>query len=200
MLLDTINAEEIAAHSVVEPFHARIKIRLDSGLLDQNDPVIDPKECYPMHRGWLTIQYSPRTDQPRFIKKGAYIVKPVCEVSTRTRYQGWEDYCEHADEDKVQKFVKEWSFISEEYFNLAYANRGVVIPIGYDLVRYNEHLKEEYRKRYGEEPPPDVRLLSVIDDAETSLFTNGEYKKNMYENQKGRKAEQRRMKSEAKKK
>ncbi len=177
--------DEIAANTDLQPYYAWTKIRLNGGLLDKND-ISRADEEYILNLE-VTISYKPRRDMPKYEQMGDYIVKPRnCRRGQRTRYRGWEDYCEKAEEDVIQKLIKKWTDISKGYFDLAKANSGATIPIGCDYVRYNEHLKELYRETYGKEPPPDARLLSVEAEAKGSELANQEYHQRLYNESKER--------------
>ena len=80
------------------------------------------------------------------------------------------------------KHIRDWSFISKEYFDLAKTNIGVPILIGYDWIRYNNHLRELYKATYGVEPPPDMSLLTIGDEGRMSVFSYDEYNNKLYKN------------------
>lgn len=171
--------KKMAANTDLRPFYAGVRILLNGGLLDQND-ISMPKEEY-ITTLEASISYKPRRDVPKYEQLGDYIVKSRnCQKGERTRYRDWENYCAEADKYPVQKFIKEWSNISKEHFELAKANSGATIAIACDCIRYNEHLKELYREKYGEEPPPDARLLSLEAEAKGSELATEEYHQRLY--------------------
>lgn len=155
-------------------YHPYTNLRKDEGLLEGGDEELVRLET--------AISYKPRTDQPKYVKQGGFVVKPrICPKDIRCRYASWEDYAEHADEDATQRLVKKWTYIGPEWFELAKANAGVTLEIGVDYVRYNEHLKGKWREKYGEEPPPDVRLLSLEIDGEASMCDYAGKRQEIYE-------------------
>lgn len=161
-----------------KPFHAHTCVRRDGKMLEG-----DEEKEETMMTGGAYISYKPRRDQPKYKELGDYIVKPREGVKgKRTRYKSWEEYEEKADEDETQRLIKKWSYISKEYFELARANAGVTIEVGFNWEGYNEHLKGLWREKYGEDPPPGVRLLSREIEGDASMESEMTYKKEMYEN------------------
>lgn len=175
MLLDAIRAVETISETPVKPYHTYANLRADEGLLEGGEEELVRLET--------SISYKPRADQPKYERQGGFVVKPrICPRGIRTRYASWEDYEAHAEEDATQRLVKKWTYIGPEWFELAKANKGVTLEIGVDYVRYNEHLKGLWREKYGEEPPPDVRLLSLETEGEASASATQEYMKKRYYN------------------
>lgn len=171
--IDFSSGRKASKNSGQKTYHAYGRCRLDGGLLEGEGEELVRLET--------SISYKPREDQPKYVKLGGYLVRPRLTVpGIRTRYASWEDYAAHAEEDPIQAMVKEWTYIGPEWFELARANAGVTLEIGVDYVRYNEHLKGLWREKYGEEPPPDVRLLSYEIEGEASLNDYVEAKKGVY--------------------
>lgn len=172
--------EQAAANTDLKPFYAPTRVLLNSGLLDENDMSYSAEEYTTALDA--TITFKPRRDMPRYEREGDYVIKPRdCRKGERFRYRDWEDYCVEAEKYPVQRFIKQWSNISKEYFDLAKANSGATIPIACDCIRYNEHLKELYREKYGKEPPPNARLMSIEAEAKGSELATEEYHKRLYE-------------------
>lgn len=180
MLCDLLNAE-LALQMETKPFYARVVVRIDGGLVSEADFNLHP-EAY-ISRTESTLMYKPRTDRPKFMQQGPFIVKPQeSRPGMRYRYNSWEEFCVESEKNPILKHIRDWSFISKEYFDLAKTNIGVPILIGYDWIRYNNHLRELYTATYGVEPPPDMSLLTIGDEGRMSVFSYDEYNNQLYKN------------------
>lgn len=62
--------------------------------------------------------------------------------------------------DKAYRFLLKWSDLEEETFELARANKSVLIPIKLNIYKYHKYLREKFKEEYGEYPPEDYPLLS----------------------------------------
>lgn len=184
MLLDSLKAMEVIATTKVNPFYAHLRFRTDEGLI-KGDEEIGSEALIEDGRGVWGVMYRPREDQPRFRGK-PYIVFSPTQVKIRVRFADWADFDEYSKKKSQVKWIRKWSDISEEMFAVAKRNMGYTIPIRIDIVGYEAHLQELYRKENGEDAVGEG-LLGFPHEGEASAAASDMYNNQLYADLKERK-------------
>lgn len=179
MIGDKARLEKMGAPVKTKGFHVPARIRIDENPIDAElnrvgDGVLTVDDLR------LRITHRPRLDQPKYAGRDYIVVCSATLKGFNSRYRDWADFCERAERDPVVAFVKKWSTISEDYFEMAKADSGVDFHFGIDWSRYYTHLKKRFEEINGRKPTAADRMFSYKLESEVSAESVQEYQNTIY--------------------
>lgn len=182
MLGDVFEAV-MASTSKVERFPTRVMVRPDGKLILERRNTPENKDYIVLETCHFAARYSLRSERPKFQGKPYTLTFPS-EIRSRRRYANWADFCEECKHDPVLNWFKDWSNLSEEFFAFLSRNIGLSFVICVDYLGYEKHLRELYKKTFGEYP--DHSLLCEPYEGEAGAAAEKEFKDNLYSDNKER--------------
>lgn len=181
MIGDKAMEVKVDVNIKVKGHYAGATIRLDEKPLDSSlTAKTDPAPTLRNLR--MRIAYRPRNDRPKYQGR-PYVV--VCSETLKnydSRFRDWADFCHRAESDPMLAFVKKWTQLSEELFEMAKTNSGIDFYFGVDWLRYRAYLAEKFEAQYGRKPTAADRMFSYEIEGLASVESTNEYSTTLYEN------------------
>lgn len=166
---------------VVKGVHASATIRLDEEPLDSSlTAKTDPAPT--LRNMKMRIAYRPRNDRPKYQGRPFVVMCSEALKNYDSRFRDWADFCHRAESDAMLAFVKKWTQLSEELFEVAKANSGIDFYFSIDWVRYHTHLEKRFEKMYGRKPTAADRMFSYEIEGLASIESTNDYSTTLYKN------------------
>lgn len=73
-----------------------------------------------------------------------YILKLDFPQMDWARFRNWPDFVKEAKENSILKFIKDYTNICEQTFLIAGQNPGMIVPITFDIIKFDTDVRAKY--------------------------------------------------------
>lgn len=146
----------ISEETSKKPLVTRMQISYDLKPLTPGCSDIHNKDGYVYTDGLYYLRYKPGHSFEGLRKKFS-LTSDLFGSKSYRRFESWDDFVAESKKDPVVNWILNYTHISPEHFQIAKDNFTLMIPIAYDIVKYNNAIKEKVINQTGVEP--DYGLL-----------------------------------------
>lgn len=132
----------LAEHRVKVTFNPRSLISKTQKIPQQGENPINNPDLF-FTNGLYAIEYKP-SGGPNVPKSCFFLLKSDLFPGNRHRVMSYRMINDFAEKGEWKfKFLRDWTTLTPEHFDLAINNRSTEIPFCFDVIRYTKMLKEK---------------------------------------------------------